>query len=224
MSTAAAPSQQPPAQQAPAKSQAQSQAQPAQAQPAQAKAQLPIQPKEKAVRDKNVMRNIYVEKLIINCCVGESGDKLTKASKVLNSLTGQAPGYGRARFTVRAFGIRRNEKISCWVTVRGEKAEEILDRALKVKEYELPEQCFTDSGTLGFGIAEHIDLGLKYDPSTGIYGMNFMIVLRRAGERVHRRKRKRTAVGKPHRVSRNDAMQWFKTKFEGVIVWPEDLE
>ncbi|ETO08450.1 hypothetical protein RFI_28937 [Reticulomyxa filosa] len=72
----------------------------------------------------------------------------------------------KARFTIRAFGIRRNEKISCWVTVRGEKAEEILDRALKVKEYELPEQAFTDTGTFAFGIAEHIDLGLKYDPST----------------------------------------------------------
>ena len=23
----------------------------------------------------------------------------------------------------------------------------------------------------GFGIQEHIDLGIKYDPSTGIYGM-----------------------------------------------------
>lgn len=25
----------------------------------------------------------------------------------------------------------------------------------------------------GFGIDEHIDLGIKYDPSIGIYGMDF---------------------------------------------------
>jgi len=34
------------------------------------------------------MRKIRIEKLIINICVGESGDKLTKASKVLEDLTG----------------------------------------------------------------------------------------------------------------------------------------
>ena len=37
-----------------------------------------------------------------------------------------------ARFTVRSFGIRRNEKIAVHCTVRGAKAEEILDRGLKV--------------------------------------------------------------------------------------------
>ena len=47
-----------------------------------------------------------------------------------------------ARYTVRSFGIRRNEKIACHVTVRGEKASEILERGLKVKEYELIKKNF----------------------------------------------------------------------------------
>ena len=33
---------------------------------------------------------------------------------------------------MRSFGIRRNEKIAVHCTVRGAKAEEILDRGLKV--------------------------------------------------------------------------------------------
>ena len=37
-----------------------------------------------------------------------------------------------ARYTVRSFGIRRNEKIAVHCTVRGPKAEEILERGLKV--------------------------------------------------------------------------------------------
>jgi large subunit ribosomal protein L11e len=51
---------------------------------------------------------------------------------VLEQLTGQTPVLSKARYTVRAFGIRRNEKIAVHCTVRGPKAEEIIDRGLKV--------------------------------------------------------------------------------------------
>ena len=58
-------------------------------------------------------------------CVGESGDRLTRASKVLEQLTGQTPVTSKARYTVRTFSIRRNEKIAVHVTIRGPKAEEM---------------------------------------------------------------------------------------------------
>lgn len=32
---------------------------------------------------------------------------------------------------------------------------------------ELRKKNFSDNGNFGFGIQEHIDLGLKYDPNTG---------------------------------------------------------
>jgi large subunit ribosomal protein L11e len=48
-----------------------------------------------------------------------------------------------------------------------------LERGLKVKEYELRKGNFSATGNFGFGISEHIDLGIKYDPSIGIYGMDF---------------------------------------------------
>lgn len=66
-----------------------------------------------------------------------------------------------ARYTVRSFGIRRNEKIACYVTVRGDKAMQLLESGLKVKEYELLRRNFSDTGCFGFGIQEHIDLGIK---------------------------------------------------------------
>jgi len=170
------------------------------------------------VKENNVMRDITVDKLVINCCVGESGDKLTRASRVLEQLTGQKPIFSKARYTVRTFGIRRNEKISCHVTVRGDKALEILEKGLKVKEYELQSYNFSDTGNFGFGINEHIDLGIKYDPSTGIYGMDFFVVLTRPGMRVSRRKLQQARVGNTHRIKKNDAISWFANKFEGIVL------
>ena len=41
------------------------------------------------------MRNIRVEKLVINICVGESGDAVSKAARVLQQITGQEPVYGK---------------------------------------------------------------------------------------------------------------------------------
>merc|ERR1712173_309766 len=110
-----------------------------------------------------------------------------------------------------------NEKIAVYVTVRGERAAEILDRGLKVKEYELRERNFSKTGCFGFGIREHIDLGIKYDPSTGIFGMDFYIVLKRPGARVARRKRARGRVGQRQRISKEDAIRWFQQKYEGIV-------
>merc|ERR1712013_72090 len=172
-------------------------------------AEVKVQPK---------MQEIKIAKLCINICVGESGDRLVRAGKVLEALTGQTPVFSKARYTVRSFGIRRNEKIAVHCTVRGPKAEEILEKGLKVKEYELRQGNFSATGNFGFGIAEHIDLRIKYDPSIGIYGMDFYVVLGRPGMNVAHRRAKVGKVGFSHRLTKEDAMKWFQTKYDGVIL------
>ena len=104
------------------------------------------------------------------------------------------------------------------VTVRGKQAESLLQNALKVKEHELRKENFSDQGNFGFGIEEHIDLGIKYDTNTGIFGMDFYVILTRAGKRVSKKKRERGKFGNFQRISADEAKQWFTEKMAGTII------
>jgi hypothetical protein len=76
---------------------------------------------------------------------------------------------------------------------------------------------FNALGNFGFGINEHIDLGIKYDPSSGIFGMDFYVVLKRPGARVARRRARTGRVGSAHKISKEQAIRWFQKKYDGIV-------
>ncbi|RLF05045.1 MAG: 50S ribosomal protein L5, partial [Thermoprotei archaeon] len=73
-------------------------------------------------------------------------------------------------------------------------------------------------GNFSFGIKEHISLpGVKYDPMLGIFGFDVCVTIERPGYRVMRRRRKRSDIGKNHRVIREESIK-FVQEFLGVKV------
>ncbi|MDP7981608.1 MAG: 50S ribosomal protein L5 [Conexivisphaerales archaeon] len=161
----------------------------------------------------NPMRTVRIAKVVLNIGVGASGERLEKAVKLLENMSGQTPSVRNAKSTIRGFGIHRGEPIAAMVTLRGRKALELLNRLLDARGRRILERSFDNRGNVSFGIKEHIDIpGMKYDPEIGIFGMDVSVSLERPGYRVARRRRARSSVGKDHVVSREDAINFFRTQ------------
>ena len=140
--------------------------------------------------------------------------------KILEELTGQKPCFRRAKRTIRDFGIRRREPIACMVTLRGEKAEEVLDKLLEAVGRKIKASSFDEFGNFSFGIREHIEIpGTKYDPKLGIIGFDVCVTLERPGFRVLRRKRcRKLSIPRRHRLTREEAMVFMIHKFNVKII------
>jgi len=166
----------------------------------------------------NPMLKPRIEKVTVNMSVGQSGKPLEQAATILQQLTNQKPSRRQAKKTIREFGIRKGESIACLVTLRKEKAEEFLRKALQAVENKLSKYCFDRQGNFSFGIKEHIDIaGTKYVPELGIHGMDVSVSLGRAGYRVKHRHRAKSKIGKDHLLTADEAILFIKDEFDVEI-------
>lgn len=165
------------------------------------------------------MRELSVDKVVVNIGVGEAGERLVKAEKVLEMVTGQKPVETVSKTVNRDLGIRVGMPLGCKVTLRGPKAEDFVRSALSIREMRIPEYSFDKEGNMSFGISDYTDFeGMKYDPEIGIFGMDISVVLKRPGKRISQRALLKRRVPKSHRVDRDEAIQFMKEKFNVQVV------
>ena len=171
--------------------------------------------KAKSNNKDNPMRIIKITKVILNIGVGQSGEIIERAKSLLQDLTGHNPSSRNAKRTVKEFGIHKGEPIGVTVTLRGKNAFDVLKRLLEAKNNQINKSSFDKTGNCSFGIREHIEIpGVKYDPTIGIFGMDVSVVLERPGTRVMKRKRANSRVGSNHKVTSDEAIEYFKTNLK----------
>jgi large subunit ribosomal protein L5 len=169
--------------------------------------------KSKTTNKENPMRIIKIAKVVLNIGIGQSGEIVERAKSLLQDLTGQNPSSRNAERTVKEFGIHKGEPIGVTVTLRGKNAFDVLKRLLEAKNNQVSKSSFDRTGNFSFGIREHIEIpGVKYDPAIGIFGMDVSVVLERPGARVMKRKRASSRVGSNHKVTADEAIEYFKTQ------------
>ncbi|MGA9744868.1 MAG: 50S ribosomal protein L5 [Nitrososphaeraceae archaeon] len=165
----------------------------------------------------NSMKRINIAKIVVNIGVGKSGEPIERAKNALQELTGKKPTSRGAKENIRDFGIHKGEPIGAIVTLRKNDAFEFLKRVLESKRNVLNATSFDPFGNISLGIHEHIDIpGTKYNPDIGIFGMDVCVSLTRPGYRISK-KRNPKRIGKNHRISKDESIDFFKQKF-GVEV------
>lgn len=165
------------------------------------------------------MRALLVTKLTVNIGVGQAGDRLEKAEKVLTDLTGVKPTRTIAKDSQRDWAIRKGQPIGVKATLRGEKAIEFAKRALWTRNQRVAEWSFDREGNLNFGVPDHTTFeGQKYNPDVGVFGMDVAITVERPGYRIKHRRIQARRVPQRHRVSRDESKSFLKQLLNLEIV------
>ena len=145
-----------------------------------------IEELQKELSLKNKMAVPRLEKIVINIGVGEANQNiklLDNAQKELSQITGQWPAIGRARKSISQFKLREGQAIACYVTLRGEKMYEFLDRLVnialpRVRDFRgVSSRSFDGRGNYTLGMKDQLVFPeIDYTKVDRPKGMNITIV------------------------------------------------
>lgn len=171
-----------------------------------------------------VMKQIKIGKLTLNMGVGETGDKLNKAVKLLEVISNAKAVKTKTFKRIPTWGVRPGLQIGCKVTLRREKARNILSQLLKAVDNKIPQSKFDTNGNFSFGIKEYIDIpGIEYIPEIGILGLEAAVTLERPGFRI-KRKLKSHKLGSSHKITKQEAIAFMEKNFHVISGEENDLQ
>lgn len=161
------------------------------------------------------MENFKITKVVLS--VGGTGDNLQKGVSLLERLTGRKACKKKSTKRIPALGVRPGLEVGALVTLRGEKAIEMLKRLLVAEDNVLRKRKFSDN-TFSFGIKEYIEIpGMQYQRDLGILGFDVSVTFERPGKRVIKRKIKKGKYPKKQNIGKEEIIDYMKDKFKVEI-------
>lgn len=141
---------------------------------------------QKKFNYKSIMQVPRLEKIVINIGVGEAIENsklLDTAMEELTVISGQRPAISRAKKSISNFKLRAGMPIGCFVTLRGWRMYEFLDRLInvavpRVRDFRgFSDRSMDGRGNFNLGLKEQIVFPeINYDKIEKIQGMNITIV------------------------------------------------
>ena len=157
------------------------------------------------------MRKVKIEKILLSA--SEKDKELEKSRKLLEMLSGMKAQIIASKKRIPDFGVRPGLEVGTRVTIRGEKAIELLKKFLGAIENTIKEKQIS-SNHFSFGIPEYIEIpGTEYQRDIGIRGLNVTVVFSRAGLRIKNKKIKSGNLPKKQHVSEKEIMEYMKENF-----------
>jgi len=134
---------------------------------------------------KIVMQVPRVEKVMVNIGVNEAKQDIKYMNismEELGIITGQRPLMRRAKKSVAGFKVREGMPVACFVTLRGNKMWEFLDRLVsltlpRIKDFQgVSRKSFDGRGNYNLGLREQLIFPeIDYDKVIRVRGMNITI-------------------------------------------------
>nr|AJS12526.1 50S ribosomal protein L5P [uncultured archaeon] len=164
----------------------------------------------------NPMRSFKIEKMILSS--GASGAELEKAAKLLSIISGVKAQILTSSKRIPDFGVRPGLEVGTRVTLRDEKAIELLKRLLGAIDNKISKKQVSDNH-FSFGVKEYIEIpGMEYQRDLGIRGLNVTVVFSRPGMRVKRKKIKSSKVSKKQFVSSEEIIKYMEENYKTKII------